>query len=458
VTIVHRSSRDRTSVLHRQSRAASVLAAAVAFAVLSVAVAPAPAAVPQTIAFQGFLTDDAAQPLQGTVSLDVAIYAAASGGAALWSETHAAVPVSQGVFAVVLGSVTPFGAVVARTSPRFLGIRVNSASELPRTELRAAPFALRAQAADSVTAGIDLKRGSVSVLKTEVNVFGETNLFWRSEANERVVQLGPGPFGDGELILESGSGSVNIYSDFNGAPVLGLYGSTFAEIDLTATGDATVSLPVGSLNAAELANEPGLAAANNTGVVALTATVASVLSRTITPPGGGYVLALGQCVARINHTNGTGTSGAVGLSDDGVAFGTAQDVNLQISANAGSGSYSLPAHLNGVFPATAGVPLTIHLVGSEASGVIDIEDVSITLLYVPTSYGTVSPTLLATDNGEKGAAQGTQSAAVIADEIAASRHANDGRIAAETAAQFAAHAARLAELEARMELIGSQER
>ena len=192
--------------------------------------------------------------------------------------------------------------------------------------------------------------------------------------------------------------------------------------------------------------------------MALTATVASVLSRTITPPGGGYVLALGQCVARINHTNGTGTSGAVGLSDDGVAFGTAQDVNLQISANAGSGSYSLPAHLNGVFPATAGVPLTIHLVGSEASGVIDIEDVSITLLYVPTSYGTVSPTLLATDNGEKGAAQGTQSAAVIADEIAASRHANDGRIAAETAAQFAAHAARLAELEARMELIGSQER
>ena len=439
----------------RPCRTLNLLSLAILTAILAVS-APAPAAVPQTIAFQGFLTDDAAQPLQGTVSLDVAIYAAASGGAALWSETHAAVPVSQGVFAVVLGSVTPFGAVVARTSPRFLGIRVNSASELPRTELRAAPFALRAQAADSVTAGIDLKRGSVSVLKTEVNVFGETNLFWRSEANERVVQLGPGPFGDGELILESGSGSVNIYSDFNGAPVLGLYGSTFAEIDLTATGDATVSLPVGSLNAAELANEPGLAAANNTGVVALTATVASVLSRTITPPGGGYVLALGQCVARINHTNGTGTSGAVGLSDDGVAFGTAQDVNLQISANAGSGSYSLPAHLNGVFPATAGVPLTIHLVGSEASGVIDIEDTSLTLLYVPTAYGSVSQTLLAASDGEDLPARGAQTPGELLAEKLASQEANTARLEQELATMRSEYAERLANIEDRLEQAGGQ--
>jgi hypothetical protein len=421
--------------------------------------APAPAAVPQTIAFQGFLTDKAAQPLQGTVGLDVAIYAEASGGTALWSESHSGTAVDRGVFAIVLGSVTPFGPAVARTSPRYLGVRVDGEPELPRTQLRATPFALRAQAADSVTAGVHIRKGSVSVLKTEFGPQGEMNLICRSEAGDLAAQLGAGTNGEGRLVLQSPGESVGLYSDYIGEPLLALNGNArSAVIELNRDSDISVRFPVGGINAVESFNEPGLAAANNTGTVALTATVASVLSRTITPPEDGYVLALGQCVARINHTNGTGTSGAVGLSDDGVAFGTAQDVNLQISTNAGSGSYSLPAHFNGVFPATADAPLTIHLVGSEASGVIDIEDVSLTLLYVPTSYGTVSATLLATDNGEKGAAQGTQSAAVIADEVAASRRANDDRIAAETAAQLAAHTARLAELEARLERLGSQDR
>ncbi|MBK8165074.1 MAG: hypothetical protein IPK64_03805 [bacterium] len=419
--------------------------------------APAHAAVPQTIAFQGFLTDASAQPVQGTVSLNVAIYAGAGGGTALWSESHAGVAVDRGVFAIVLGSLTPFTPAVARTSPRFLGVRVNGEPELPRTEMRAAPFALRAQASDSVTTGIDLKRGSISVLKTEVNVFGEMNLFWRSEAGERVVQLGPGPFGDGELILESVGGSAEIYSDFNGEPRLGLYGSTaVATIDLTAVGDRAVSFPLAGLNALELANEPGLAAANNTGSVALTATVASIISRTITPPADGYVLALGQGVGRIAHTSGTATSGAVGLSDDGLNFGTAQDVNLQISSNAASGSYSLPVHLNGVFAATAGTPLTIYLVGIESSGVIDIEDTSLTLLYVPTSYGSVSQTLLAAGDGEDLPARAAQSRAEIAAERETSQRADVERLERELVAMRSELTARLAEHEARLE--ASEER
>jgi hypothetical protein len=190
--------------------------------------------------------------------------------------------------------------------------------------------------------------------------------------------------------------------------------------------------------------------------VALTATVASVLSRTITPPEDGYVLALGQCVARINHTNGTGTSGAIGLSDDGVAFGTAQDVNLQISANAGSGSYSLPAHLNGVFPATAGVPLTIHLVGSEASGVIDIEDTSLTLLYVPTAYGSVSQTLLAASDGEDLPARGAQTPGELLAEKLASQEANTARLEQELATMRSEYAERLANIEDRLEQAGGQ--
>jgi hypothetical protein len=440
----------------RPCRTLDFLSLAILTAILAVS-APAPAAVPQTIAFQGFLTDAGGQPLEVPVNLDIAVYNTASGGTALWTEAHTGVPVSKGVFAVALGSVSPLSGAVARTSPRFVGIRVNGEAELPRTELRATPFALHALAADSVTAGINIRKGSVSVLKTEVGPQGEMNLMCRSEAGDVVAQLGAGTVGKGELVLRNAGRSVGFYSDYIGEPLLALNGNArSAVIELNRDSDISVRFPVGGINAVESFNEPGLAAANNTGTVALTATVASVLSRTITPPEDGYVLALGQCVARINHTNGTGTSGAIGLSDDGVAFGTAQDVNLQISANAGSGSYSLPAHLNGVFPATAGVPLTIHLVGSEASGVIDIEDTSLTLLYVPTAYGSVSQTLLAASDGEDLPARGAQTPGELLAEKLASQEANTARLEQELATMRSEYAERLANIEDRLEQAGGQ--
>ncbi|MBK8165073.1 MAG: hypothetical protein IPK64_03800 [bacterium] len=123
-------------------------------------------------------------------------------------------------------------------------------------------------------------------------------------------------------------------------------------------------------------------------------------------------------------------------------------MNLQISSNAGSGSYSLPVHLNGVFAATAGTPLTIYLVGSETSGVIDIEDTSLTLLYVPTSYGSVSQTLLAAGDGEDMPVRGTQSSGEVLAEKVASQEANATRLERELAEMRAAHLAMRDEIEA----------
>jgi hypothetical protein len=414
--------------------------------------AAAHAAVPQTLAFQGFLTDAGGQPLESAVNLDIAVYNTASGGTALWTETHAGVPVSKGVFAVALGSVSPLSAAVARTSPRFIGIRVNGEAELPRTELRATPFALRAQAADSVTAGINIKSGNVSVLSSQFSTQGELNLEWRSqEFNQVVAKLGAGFTGDGTLALfsENGGTGVEAFSSRFGDPFLGMYGtgqSTF--IDLGQDFDSSIQFPIGGINSVESFNEPGLASATNTNFTAMGAAIASLLSRTLTPPAGGFVLALGQCVARITHTSGTATSGAVGLSDDGVGFGTAQDVNVQIATGAASGSYSIPVHLNGVFTATAGTPVTVHLMGSETSGVIEIEDISLTLLYVPTSYGTVSPTLLAVGDGEDALARGPQTPGEVLSEKLASQEANAARLEQELSAIRTAHLALRAEMDA----------
>jgi hypothetical protein len=414
--------------------------------------AAAYAAVPQTIAFQGFLTDAGGQPLEVPVNLDIAVYNTASGGTALWTEAHTGVPVSKGVFAVALGSVSPLSGAVAKTSPRFIGIRVNGEAELPRTQLSATPFALRAQAADSVTTGINIKSGNVSALSSRYSTQGEMNLEWRGqEFNQIVAKLGAGYAGDGTLSLSSEAGltGVEAYTNYDGEPRLAIYGTTQTVfIDLAQEFDDSVGFPVGGINSVESFNEPGLASVTNTNFTSMNTAVASILSRTLTPPANGFVLALGQSVARITHTSGTATSGALGLSDDGIGFGTAQDVNVAIATGAASGSYAIPVHLNGVFPATAGTPVTVHLMGTEASGVIDVEDVSLTLLYVPTSYGTVSPTLLAVGDGEDAPARGPQTPGEVLSEKLASQEANAARLEQELAAMHAAHLALRAEMEA----------
>lgn len=418
-------------------RVAPLLPFLVALLAAAVAVAGARAEVPRTIAFQGFLSDDGGQPLDGTVELGFRIYASATGGAALWSETHAAVPVSRGVFAVALGSVSPLSAAATRTGPRYLGVTVDGGAELPRTELRATPFALRAQAADSVTVGIDIRQGSVSTIESTLDNQGEMTLTVNNRDGILAARLGADNTGDGVLVLFNFDHTASM------------------RLDSGVGGDLSVRLPNGSINAVETGSEPGLASATNTGFTALTGTVSSILSRTITPPADGFVLALGQGVARISHTTGTATSGAIGLSDDGIDFGSAQDVNVIIPAGAPTGSYAVPVHVNGVFSAAASALRTIHLVGSETSGSIEVEDVSLTLLYVPTSYGAVTQTLAATDDGEDLPARGPQTPAEIAAEQEASRWADIGRLERELAALRAEHAARLAELEARSAAAGA---
>jgi hypothetical protein len=113
---------------------------------------PVARAVPAQIAFQGLLFDDTqfpAAPVEGTVNLTVRLWDAASGGTAQWGpEAHVSVPVNQGVFQIALGSSIALPISIFDGSPLWLGIEVNAEAELPRTQLLAAPFAMRAQEAD----------------------------------------------------------------------------------------------------------------------------------------------------------------------------------------------------------------------------------------------------------------------------------------------------------------------
>lgn len=123
------------------------------------------AGVPGVISYQGLLTDETGVVLpDATYSLTFRIYDAPTGGAELFSETHAGVATSQGVFSVLLGSVSGFG-TLAFDAPYWLGIQVDAGPELtPRVALASTPYALNAASVqDDAVTGAKVADGSLTV-------------------------------------------------------------------------------------------------------------------------------------------------------------------------------------------------------------------------------------------------------------------------------------------------------
>src|SRR5262245_14484485 len=75
------------------------------------------------IAFQGFLQNGGI-PVNGNVSITANLYSVPSGGTAMWTETQNPVAVTDGVFQVALGSVTPLVPSQFTGAPIYLGVSV----------------------------------------------------------------------------------------------------------------------------------------------------------------------------------------------------------------------------------------------------------------------------------------------------------------------------------------------
>lgn len=102
-------------------------------------------AVPQTINYQGYLTNSSRVPLTGTVSIVFSLYTVATNGVAVWTETQGSVAVTKGNFSVELGSATTFTANLFNT-PLYLGVKVGADAEMtPRRVLSTVPYAFYAE-------------------------------------------------------------------------------------------------------------------------------------------------------------------------------------------------------------------------------------------------------------------------------------------------------------------------
>ena len=137
-----------------------------------------------TIAYQGRLASAGGAPLTQTIDMEFRLYNAATGGAPLWTEQWAgsnSVQVSDGLFNVMLGSLTPIPqSVIAGNSNLFLGITVGTDNEMsPRIQLGSVPFAVQAltvpdgsisKAKLAADISIDPPNGSITSVKLAENL------------------------------------------------------------------------------------------------------------------------------------------------------------------------------------------------------------------------------------------------------------------------------------------------
>ena len=141
--------------------------------------APAAAAVPHLLNYQGYLTNASGQPVTGTVAMVLRLYDAPAAATALYSETQATVGVNNGIYVVAIGSVTAL--TLPFDVPYWLGVKVGADPEMtPRQPLTASPYALRAAIADGVAAAqitgvigtTQIADGAVTPAKLSANYAG----------------------------------------------------------------------------------------------------------------------------------------------------------------------------------------------------------------------------------------------------------------------------------------------
>ena len=127
-----------------QSKRICILTAAVAAILLAMI---ASADVPQTINYQGRLTDSSGSPLDTIVDMTFTL---TSGMSLPWTETHSDVVVTDGLFTVLLGSITPFHASLFESTGLSLGIEVGDGPMSdPLIPLASVPYALNAEHSDT---------------------------------------------------------------------------------------------------------------------------------------------------------------------------------------------------------------------------------------------------------------------------------------------------------------------
>jgi hypothetical protein len=231
------------------------------------------AQIPHKMNYQGYLTNAAGVPINGTVQMVFSIYNVSSGGSPLWTETHS-VTVSQGVYSVILGEGTiPNPINLLFDTTYYLGVRAGTDPEMtPRKILTSVGYAFQALNSEMLggqkLSDLDTRYGQASPIQnprsntiTTVdsggNVGRETSitigtdglpvisyLDW-TNGDLKVAKCGNASCSSGNTIttIDSGVGSnrTSITIGMDGMPVISYYDVTNGDLKVAKCGNASCS-------------------------------------------------------------------------------------------------------------------------------------------------------------------------------------------------------------------------
>jgi len=383
---------------------------------------------PSTMSYQGVLTNDVGTFVpDGNYNLTFRLYDVPGGGVALHSENFPSVAVERGGFSVLLGSISSLPVIFDR--PLYLGVQVGADPELaPRVALASSPYAmaLRLPVVQTQTFPsplLELRNTTGATAKLEGfseigggNQSGRLDLyraalptvmgqwyttpegasldFYDEAANATVLLQSDASGSGGMLSIRRNTANSGFLVDGNhngtNEPQVLISGSArSATFDMGLTGNESVVLPSNAIWSIEMFDEPGVASVNQSSSTVLDGTVQTLSTRTINVPSQGYCLVIGTVEAQLTHTNGVTSSALFGVSDAAGVFPTTQGLSMTVSASAPTGTYIQPVTVQAVFSVFGGNN-TFYLLGDENAGSFQTAKRQLSILYVPTAYGTVS--------------------------------------------------------------------
>ncbi len=233
-------------------------------------------------------------------------------------------------------------------------------------------------------------------------------------------------------------------------PEVGIYGSSRSAVfDMNLSGDDSVDLPTDAVSASEMLDEPGVVSATSGVSTQILTTYTVLSSQTITAPASGYVLVLASSQAQIGHNTGVNSQIDFGVSATDASLPANQDVLYLIPSTSATGTYCIPITSHGLFEVSAGAH-TFYYIGRKFADTYNAFslDKQFTAIFIPTSYGSVMPTISAAGLDDDAVPQDNgMTSSEISDVRERSLDANNARIEAELAEMRAKIEALQAELD-----------
>jgi len=191
--------------------------------------------VPGQLNYQGSLADAAdSSAVTSTLEMTFRLFDSETKGAELWAETHSAVEVNEGVFQILLGSVTSFPLNLFDGNPLWLQTEVGTEILLPRKQLVSTAYSQRSGEADHATSA-EWATDAQHAVHADTADYGISGGGWTVDGDNVYRMMGKVGIGTTSPLTELDvSGSVNAAMYYgNGSNLTGISG--------TPDGDWTIS-------------------------------------------------------------------------------------------------------------------------------------------------------------------------------------------------------------------------